>query len=238
MTLSLEKLVCMGKKMYCIIPARGGSKRIKRKNVKQFLGVPAITRAVMNLKSMSFFTDIFVTTDDNEIKNKAQAAGAKVPFLRSASLSNDQTPTKPVISDAIVRLNLHPDDMVFCTYPTAFFLQRSDLEAALAKLEAGSKWVLALAKYASPIERAFVEQDGNFVPNKPVFMSKRTQDLTSYFYDVGQFYGARAKDWVDDSQNIWDHASAVVVPRHCAVDIDTDDDWKYAEALFKVNEQT
>lgn len=214
-----------------ILPARGGSKRIPRKNVKPFHGRPAIGWPIAAARDASVFARIVVSTDDAQIAATAVAQGAEVPFLRAPSLSDDHTGTTEVVRDAVAMLGLAGEVPVCCLYPTAFFVTAADLAAGLKKLEAGADWVLSLARYPTPIDRAYRQEGERMVARQPDRMPMRSQDLEPAFFDVGQFYWARAKTWLDPAARVWDGAAGVVVPAERAVDIDTPEDWQRAERL-------
>jgi N-acylneuraminate cytidylyltransferase len=217
-----------------ILPARGGSKRIPRKNIRLFAGHPAISWPIAAARASGLFERIVVTTDDPEIASVARAAGAETPFVRSADLSDDHSGTTEVIADAVARLAPPNDTPVCCIYATAVFVDPADLQEGARKLEGGADWVLALGRYATPIERAYRRSGDRFVPDDPAAMSKRSQDLAPAFYDVGMFYWARAGTWTEPSARVWDGADGVVIPNERAVDIDTPDDWARAERLFAI----
>ncbi|SDY42341.1 N-acylneuraminate cytidylyltransferase [Jannaschia faecimaris] len=214
-----------------ILPARGGSKRIPRKNVRPFAGRPAIGWPIAAAQDSNLFDRIVVTTDDAEIAKVARACGAEVPFLRADDLSDDHAGTTEVIRDAVTRLGLPVTTPVCCLYPTAFFVTGDDLKAGFAALGRGATWALSLGKYRTPIQRAY-RQDGTRVAAfDAAQMPKRSQDLEEAFFDAGQFYWARAATWTDPEARIWDGAAAVVLPDDRCIDVDTPDDWARAERL-------
>lgn len=216
-----------------IIPARGGSKRIPRKNIRTFCGRPALYWPVQAALSAGIFDRVVVSTDDLEIANVARATGAEVPFRRVHELADDVTGTTEVIRDAINQLDLTPETPVCCIYATAFFIRVEDLCEGLSRLE-DSSWVLSLGAYATPIDRAY-RQDGNrFVPRAPDMMPKRSQDLEPAYFDAGQFYWARAATWRDGAARVYDGAAGVLLPQERTVDVDTEEDWNRAERLAKL----
>lgn len=227
---SLEKSVA-------IIPARGGSKRIPKKNIKPFCGKPALGWPISVAQGSGLFDQIVVSTDDPEIAQIAQQLGASVPFVRAPELADDFTNTTDVIRDAVARQNLPPNTAVCCIYPTALFLDEADLCLGREKLHAGAKWVLTVGQYVTPIDRAYKRIGQSLVPRAPEMMSKRSQDLAPAYFDAGQFYWARAKTWLDPQAHVWDGADGVELPLDRAVDIDTPADWDRAEQLFKLIKQ-
>ncbi len=219
-----------------ILPARGGSKRIPRKNIREFVGRPAIAWPLAAARASGLFRGIFVSTDDTEIEACARELGADVPFLRDAALADDYTGTTDVIRDAIVRIGLEPTTPVCCIYPTAFFLTVDDLIESYASLEKGPNWVIALGEYRTPIDRAYRLVEGCALPRDRTKMSLRSQDLDPAYFDAGQFYWARAKTWLDPSAQIWDGAAAFLFPTARAHDIDTPEDWALAEQAMRLRQ--
>ncbi len=217
-----------------IIPARGGSKRIPRKNIKPFAGMPALGWPIRAAQDSGCFDRIIVSTDDAEIADVARACGAEVPSLRDATLADDHTGTTEVIRDAVGLLGLEDSDQVCCLYATALFVHGSDIKEGQRKLEDGASWVLSLAEYPTPIDRAYRAEGGLFVPRDADMMPKRSQDLAPAYFDVGQFYWAQAATWRDPAARVWDGAAGVVIPAERAIDIDTLEDWQRAERLAAV----
>ena len=217
-----------------ILPARGGSKRIPRKNIRDFAGKPALAWPLTAASAAHIFSRIVVSTDDAEIAEIARTNGAEVPFTRDAALADDHAGTTEVIRDAVRRLRLPPDTPVCCIYPTALFLQSRDLQRGLEQLKSGATWVLTAGLYPTPIDRAYRLDGDSLVPRSAVHMPMRSQDLEPAYMDLGQFYWARAATWTDETAKVWDGAKPVLLPPDRAVDIDTEDDWARAELLFKL----
>jgi pseudaminic acid cytidylyltransferase len=217
-----------------VIPARGGSKRIPRKNVRPFAGRPMIGYAVAAARAAQLFDRIIVSTDDAEIASISVSLGAEVPFMRPAELADDHTPTVPVVSHAIEAcraLGWHASQ-VCCIYPGVPFLQAADLRAALALLEQGADYAFPVTPFPSAIQRALRrEPDGSARPFFPEFASTRTQDLEPAFHDAGQFYWGRVEAWLA-GLNIHLHGRTILVPPWRVVDIDTQEDWRRAELLY------
>jgi len=213
----------------CILPARGGSKRIPRKNVRPLAGRPALGWPVAAARASGLFARIIVSTDDAEIAAVATAAGAEVPFLRDPALADDHAGTTEVVRDAVARLGLAPGVAVCCLYPTAVFVTPADLAEGRARLE-GARWVLALGRYRTPIDRAYrLTPEGRAMARSPEAMERRSQDLAPAYYDAGEFYWARAGTWADPGARVWDGAAAVLLPEARCLDIDTPEDWAEAE---------
>jgi pseudaminic acid cytidylyltransferase len=220
-----------------IIPARGGSKRIPRKNIKPFAGRPMIEYAIAAAYESGLFGQIVVSTDDDEIAAVATAAGAQVPFRRPAALADDHSPTLPVIADAIEHCALlgWVAEAVCCIYPAVPMLRAADLVAAWELLaRGGAEYVFPVVAFPSPIQRALRrEADGLTRPLHPEFTLTRTQDLESAYHDAGQFYWGRTEAW-RAGLDIHTHARTIVLPEWRSVDIDTPDDWRRAEALHRL----
>lgn len=218
-----------------VIPARGGSKRISRKNIKLFHGKPMIAYAVTAAISSKVFDQVIVSTDDDEIAKVAQAYGAVVPFVRPAELADDHTPTVPVIAHAIRTCQSMGWDAtaVCCIYPGVPFISTVDLEQAYQQLESsGAHYVFPVTGFPSPIQRALRRlSNGSVMPFQPEYAATRTQDLEPGYFDVGQFYWGRRDAWLD-GLNIHLNGTTLVIPEWRVVDIDTLADWERAELLY------
>ena len=218
-----------------VIPARGGSKRIPKKNIKPFCGKPMISYAIEAALQSGLFENVLVSTDDLDIKEIAEKFGAKVPFIRPYDLADDFAPTVPVIAHAIKeskKIGWSVDE-VCCIYPSVPFISSSDLSIALERLRSSNAdFVFPIAKYPSPIQRALMlNTDKTVAPFFPENVSKRTQDLVAAFFDVGQFYWGKGDSWLKQL-NLHLHSASIEIPEWRAVDIDTPEDWKRAELLF------
>lgn len=223
-----------------IIPARGGSKRIPRKNIKPFCGKPMIAWSIEAARISGCFDRIIVSTDDDEIAEVARAYGAEVPFMRPADLSDDHTGTIPVIAHAIdwMSTNIAPVEHACCLYATAPFVQAEDLRRGFNVLQqSGADYAFSVTSYAFPIQRAIrITADQRVEMFNPEHFNTRSQDLEEAWHDAGQFYWGRAEAWLA-GKPIFSHAAApVVLPRHRVQDIDTPEDWERAEWLFKAME--
>lgn len=216
-----------------IIPARGGSKRIPRKNIRPFAGKPMIRYAIDAARESGLFDHVVVSTDDEEIAAIAAEAGAEVPFVRPPELADDHTPTVPVIAHAIeaCRALGWEARFVCCIYPGVPLIRVGDLASALALVREGAPYAFPVAAFPSPIQRALrLGADGTVRPFQPEHAATRTQDLEPAYYDAGQFYWGQTEAWLE-GLNIHRHAKAVVIPEWRVADIDTEDDWVRAEAL-------
>jgi pseudaminic acid cytidylyltransferase len=219
-----------------IIPARGGSKRIKKKNIKLFCSKPMISWTIDSLKKSNFFDKIVVTSDDNKILRISKEYGADILIKRNKNLSDDLTGTKPVIQDAIKKLiknhSLNPK-YICCIYPCNPFLDINNLSKGLRILKKNKNFqIFSITKYSHPIQRALI------IKNKKIyFINKnnslvRTQDLKETFYDAGQFYWAHYKLWMSDFSTDG-NSKGIIIPTWKSHDIDNKDDWKRAEIFFK-----
>ena len=220
-----------------IIPARGGSKRIPRKNIKPFCGKPMIVWSIEAALRSACFDQVIVSTDDAEIAEIARQHGADVPFMRPAELADDHAGTIPVIRHAIEWSNRQGlnVEQACCLYATAPFVMAEDLSRGLGVLQ-GNKcdYAFAVTSYAFPIQRAIrINDDGRVEMFSPEHFNTRSQDLEEAFHDAGQFYWGRAEAWLQGRPIFNPRALPVLLPRHRVQDIDTPEDWIRAEWLFK-----
>lgn len=220
-----------------VIPARGGSKRVPRKNLRAFAGKPMIAYAIEVARRAGLFDRVIVSTDDAEVAAIARELGADVPFLRPAELADDFTPTVPVIAHAIracAELGWHAR-LACCIYPAVPLLHPQSLADALALLEAGdAPYAFPVLAYRAPIQRALKRDAlGRSAPLHPEYMQTRTQDLPPAFHDAGQFYWGRSDAWLA-GRPLHADACTLVCDEGSVVDIDTEADWALAEALYRV----
>ena len=223
-----------------VIPARGGSKRIPRKNIKLFAGIPMIAHSIAAAQASGAFDRILVSTDDPEIADVARAHGADVPFVRPAELSNDHAATIPVVAHAVqwardAGLAL---EACCCVYATAPFVRPGDLRGGLDILQAGDwKYVFAATTFAFPIFRAIRQDDAGRVSMFfPEHVGTRSQDLPDAWHDAGQFYWGRPEAWLAGDRIFDPHSTIVPLPRWRVQDIDTFEDWDRAERLWRLRE--
>jgi pseudaminic acid cytidylyltransferase len=220
-----------------VIPARGGSKRIPRKNIKPFCGKPIIVWSIEAAKQSQCFDRIIVSTDDAEIAQVAQANGAEVPFMRPPELSDDHAGTIPVIAHAVSWQNQHGAlaQDVCCIYATAPFVRAADLQTALQSLQiSGADYAFSVTSYAFPIQRAIrITPQLRVEMFQPELFETRSQDLEEAWHDAGQFYWGKASAWLSGKPLFSQCAAPVYLPRHRVQDIDTPEDWLRAEWLFK-----
>lgn len=218
-----------------IIPARGGSKRIPRKNIREFAGKPMIAHAISAARQSGLFEHVIVTTDDAEIARIAVEWGSETPFTRPAELADDHTPTVPVIAHAITACQAlgWKIDYVCCIYPGVPFIQIDDLKRALELLQSSqAAYSFPITEFPSAIQRALRRlPDGRMQPFYPEYELTRTQDLEAAYHDAGQFYWGKPDAWLTNNRI---HRSGVglPIPNWRVVDIDTPDDWERAESLY------
>lgn len=221
----------------CVIPARGGSKRIPRKNIKLFCGLPMIAWSIRAARQSQCFDRIIVSTDDAEIAEVAKVHGAEIPFTRPAELSDDHTGTIPVIAHAVQWQNQHgnPATEVCCLYATAPFVRASDLQLGLQTLHSsGAAYAFSVTSYAFPIQRAIrITPEQRLEMFQPEHFGTRSQDLEEAWHDAGQFYWGKSQAWLQGKPLFSKDAAPVALPRHRVQDIDTAEDWERAEWLFK-----
>jgi pseudaminic acid cytidylyltransferase len=224
-----------------VIPARGGSKRIPRKNIKPFGGLPMIAWSIRAANESECFDRIIVSTDDPEIAEVAKAHGADVPFTRPVELSDDHTGTIPVIAHAAAWQNQHGEQAteICCIYATAPFVRAADLRTGLEVLQStGAQYAFSVTTYAFPIQRAIrITTDQRVEMFQPEHFNTRSQDLQEAWHDAGQFYWGRAQAWLEQTP-LFSRASAPVpLPRDRVQDIDTPEDWQRAEWMFKAMQE-
>ncbi|WP_122665815.1 pseudaminic acid cytidylyltransferase [Pseudomonas viridiflava] len=219
-----------------VIPARGGSKRIARKNIKMFCGKPMIAWSIEAALQSGCFDRVVVSTDDAEIAEVARKYGATTPFVRPAALSDDYTGTIPVIAHAV---QWHLDvgmtvTHVCCVYATAPFVRAEDLLAGLSVLDqVGSDYAFSVTSYPFPIQRAIRLNEASRVSMfNPEHFNTRSQDLEEAFHDAGQFYWGKASAWLQGKIIFSQDSAAVKLARHRVQDIDTLEDWVRAEWMF------
>ncbi|MEG3540084.1 pseudaminic acid cytidylyltransferase [Acinetobacter radioresistens] len=226
-----------------VIPARGGSKRIPRKNIKMFHGQPMIAWSIQAAIDSGCFDEVWVSTDDEEIAAIAQAYGAKVPFLRPVHLSDDFATTADVMSHAVEefgKINHTLPDYICCLYATAPFVTKADLVQGLEKIKNNSNlnYVFSATTYPFPIQRAIkLNADDTVEMFSPQYFNSRSQDLEEAWHDAGQFYWGTAEAWLNKAMIFASQSSVVELPRFRVQDIDTQEDWDRAEWLFKAIQQ-
>jgi N-acylneuraminate cytidylyltransferase len=220
-----------------IIPARGGSKRIPRKNIKDFCGQPMIAWSIQAAIKSNCFEKIIVSTDDEEIAEVARTYGAETPFVRPPELSDDHAGTIPVIAHAIEWQSQHSiaATEVCCIYATAPFIQAKDIQRGLTVLQSsGADYAFSVTSYAFPIQRAIrINAEKRLEMFQPEHFNTRSQDLEEAWHDAGQFYWGKSQAWLEGKPLFSRDGAPVQLPRFRVQDIDTAQDWERAEWLMK-----
>lgn len=220
-----------------IIPARGGSKRIPRKNIKNFLDLPIIAYSIKNALESELFQEVMVSTDDLEIAEIAVKYGAKVPFLRSNINSNDLATTFDVIEEVMseyAKKNLVFDNTC-CIYSCAPLIIKSNLiEAYNLLLSKDFKSVFPIVMYSTPIQRALMLELDRVIMSNETFETKRSQDLESFYFDAGQFYWLKNSTVINEKKIFTNNSGAIILNDLFAQDIDNETDWKLAEMKYKL----
>ena len=221
-----------------VIPARGGSKRIPRKNIKDFCGKPMIVWSIEAAKASALFDHIFVSTDDNEIADLAKKHGAEVPFIRPPELSDDYVGTGDVVKHAAewAIKNIGKPEFICTIYATAPFIKPTDIVKGLNLLaENNSQIAFTVTSFPFPIQRAIkINKNGRVEMFQPGNFMTRSQDLEASYHDAGQFYWAKTDAVLNDVLAFSKEAVPVILPRHRVQDIDTYEDWARAELLFQL----
>ncbi|BDI60602.1 pseudaminic acid cytidylyltransferase [Qipengyuania nanhaisediminis] len=224
-----------------IIPARGGSKRIPRKNIREFCGKPMIAWPIAAALESGLFEHVMVSTDDEEIAQVARDCGAEVPFMRPADLSDDHATTSEVVVHSIKQAHElgWPVEAVCCIYATAAFITADDLRAAREQLSPDCDFAFPALRYGHPPQRGFVRGD-NGSPSllQPEHRSTRTQDLPPVFHDAGQFYWGTREAWCEGRPVFGERSRFVEMPASRAIDIDRPEDWAMAERLFAATRES
>lgn len=218
-----------------IITARGGSKRIPRKNIKDFLGKPIITYSIEAALESGVFDEVMISTDDGEIADIAKKAGATVPFMRSESTSGDFATTADVIEEV---LSSYADlgkefDYVCCIYPTAPFVTATAIKTAMETLVSKDvDTVMPVVRFSFPPQRCVVVKDDMLVAKWPECMNMRSQDLEPYYHDCGQFYCLNTKSFLEQKKIVMEKTMPYFQEEMNVQDIDTLEDWEIAEIKY------
>ncbi len=244
-----------------IITARGGSKRIPKKNIKEFLGKPIIAYSIEAALQSGIFEEVMVSTDSEEIAEIAKKYGASVPFLRSEKTSDDHATTADVISEVIEKYEEEGKhyDAFCCIYPTAPFVTAERLREACEKLSGASiaprsaeqqehedakaigdsaeqmlpNAVVTVVSFSFPPQRAFIQSNGMLAYKWPEFRSARSQDLEPFYHDAGQFYFVRTKAFLEEKTVVPTNTAPLVLPETEVQDIDNESDWDIAEIKYR-----
>jgi pseudaminic acid cytidylyltransferase len=222
----------------CIIPARGGSKRIPRKNIKLFLGKPIIAYSIQAALDSKLFDEVMVSTDDPEIAEIAKQFGATVPFMRSPKNSDDFATTYDVIEEVILGYKNNLDKEfknLCCLYSCAPFVTKKTLGIAYKELEEKQfNSVFPIIAFSFPIQRALSTKEGKLEMIKPEFLNTRSQDLEERFHDAGQFYWCNTKALLNSKKILTSNTGGIVISELEAQDIDTETDWQLAELKYQL----
>lgn len=219
-----------------IITARGGSKRIPKKNIKEFCGKPIIAYSIEAALDSGIFDEVMVSTDSAEIADVAKEYGAKVPFLRSDENSNDYATTADVIEE-VIRIYQEEGrifDTFACIYPTAPFITAEKIREAFQNMiESEADATLSVVRFSYPPQRAFIIKNGFITYQYPEHEKSRSQDLEPIYHDCGQFYICDTKEFLSSKSLIQTKTAPYMIPEEEVQDIDTPSDWKIAEAKYE-----
>lgn len=220
-----------------IITARGGSKRIPRKNIRDFCGSPIISYSIDAAINSNIFTEVMVSTDDEEIAKIAIDNGAKVPFYRSSKNSDDYSTTADVLIEVLSEYEKNglKFDYLCCIYPTAPFVTSEKLKLALKKMiNEKAEAIIPVVKFSYPPQRAFIIKDDKLIYKYPENVFKRSQDLESLYHDAGQFYFIKVETFMKNKTLVCKNTIPLIVDELSVQDIDTEEDWKMAELKYKM----
>lgn len=226
------------KNLVAIIPARGGSKRIPRKNIRTFLGQPIIAYSIKAALESKCFAEVMVSTDDHEIAEIAKSFGAVVPFLRSEQNSDDYSGLAEVVCEVLEQYkHLEKEfDAFCCLLPTApFVTSKRLLEGKEHLFKSGADTVVPVTKFSYPIQRAMkIENDGSLKMFWPENYEKRSQDLEPAYHDIGQFYWAKTGALQKTMRFFCENTKPLLIPEMEVQDIDSEEDWKIAEFKYQM----
>lgn len=225
------------KNAIAIITARGGSKRIPRKNIKEFCGKPILQYSIEAALASGIFDEVMVSTDDEEIAQVAKAAGANVPFMRSEKTSNDYATTADVLMEVVEEYQKAGQqfDYICCIYPTAPFVTAEKLQKAFSIIkEQNAAQLKPVIAYSFPPQRCEVIRDGKLEMLHPEHRNTRSQDLEAYYHDCGQFYFYDTKELIKGKGTIVENVIPMVLSELEVQDIDNETDWKLAEIKYRM----
>lgn len=220
----------------CVIPARGGSKRIPMKNIREFSGKPIIAWSIETAKKSGLFDKIIVSTDSDEIARIAEKYGAEVPFMRPAELADDFSGTNIVVKQVLqwfIKYSIKID-FTCCIYATAPFITTKYLKEGYNKLiNTNKSFCFSVTSFSFPIQRALkINKNDCLEAMWPDNITKRSQDLNEAYHDAGQFYWGKSEAYLNDELLFSNKSVPVILPRYLVQDIDTYEDWKRAEIMF------
>ncbi len=224
-------------KTLAMITARGGSKRIPRKNIKEFNGKPIIAYSIEAALGSGVYDEVMVSTDDDEIAEISKKYGASVPFLRSEKTSNDFATTTDVIEEVILEYKKRGTDfdIATCIYPTAPFITAERLKIAVETLkESDADSLIPVVRFSYPPQRAMEIQDGRLVFRQPEYLTMRSQDLVAHYHDAGQFYVFRTESFLKNRNIMVGNILPLELSELEVQDIDNEVDWKLAELKYNL----
>jgi N-acylneuraminate cytidylyltransferase len=227
----------MKNKTVAIITARGGSKRIPRKNIKPFLGFPIIKYSIDAALNAGCFDEVMVSTDDKEIADISISYGARVPFFRSEAMSDDYAMTADVLEEVVMEYKKREMEFQYlcCIYPTAPFVTPEKLNIACKMLiESDADCVLPVMRFSYPIQRGLKIENGRVKMIWPENYNVRSQDLMPAYHDCGQFYFMKTKSLLEQKKLFAEHTVPLEIPESEVQDIDNEEDWKIAEMKYKI----
>jgi len=228
----------MKNKIIAIITARGGSKRIPRKNIKNFLGKPIIAYSIEAAFKSGLFNEIMVSTDDREIAEVAKKYGAEVPFMRSKKNSDDFATTADVVEEVLLKYKKQGEeyDYAFCIYPTAPFITAEKLKNAFKILKnSDADAVVPVCRFSYPIQRGLkINTDGRIAMLWPRNRNSRSQDLIPTYHDAGQYSGIKVRNFLAEKKTFTKNTVPIVIPELEVQDLDNEEDWRLAEIKFKI----
>ncbi|MFG5100767.1 pseudaminic acid cytidylyltransferase [Campylobacter lari] len=226
-------------KNLCIIPARGGSKRIPRKNIVDFLGKPLIAYSIESALNSGIFDDVIISSDDDEIIEVALKYGAKTPFVRKKELSDDYASSTAVIQDAIIMLEKQDKfyENACCLYATAPLIDEFILKKAFEQFnQENCKFLFSACEFEYPIQRAFYLNEKHQVHMfEEKYYASRSQDLIKAYHDGGAFYFGKKEAWLEENFMFKPYSKAFLLPRNKICDIDTFEDLEFAKILYQFN---
>lgn len=221
-----------------VITARGGSKRIPRKNIREFCGKPILAYSIEAAKESGLFDRVMVSTEDAEIAGIAESYGAEVPFRRSESTAGDFAVTRDVLLEVLEEFRRRGEqfDALCCIYPTAPFVTAARLREAVTLLEeSGADSVLPVARFSFPPQRGVVvREDGCLQFKWPEYAQTRAQDLEPFYHDAGQFYCLRVKSFLEQKVLVMEKTMPLILPEMEIQDIDTEEDWELAQVKYRL----
>ncbi len=228
------------KKRLAVITARGGSKRIPKKNIREFLGKPIISYSIETAIGSGLFDEVMVSTDSREIADVAKTFGAKVPFMRSAGTADDHATTADVLKEVLSEYEKLGEsfDELCCIYPTAPFIKPEDLKKAVELMdEKDADTVMSVVRFSFPPRRALLMHDGRLSAHYPEDQLKRSQDLEPEYHDCGQFYLINVASFKEQQAVVMKETAGIEMEERRVQDIDTEEDWVMAELKYKLLEQ-